>query len=240
MGRSNVEYATDQITVYPSCPFKCKYCFWNTKLWKSRRKRIKPRPLEEAVRYLAARKRRVIVISFTTDPYPPIEAEKKITRNVLRILSHASHHKIMVLTKNPGLAFRDFEYFYRHGNMWMGTTVVTLEENRELEPYAPPPKERLRWLWAVKGEAIPTWLSIEPIIPGITDPLEIVEKTIGYIDLYVLGGFNYAKQLGFNSTYTEEEVARIIEAIRLLREKGKPFIIKRNLRRVLRLGGSIK
>jgi len=231
VGKSGVEYATDQITVYPSCPYGCAYCFWRTKLWWSRLQRIKPKPLREAKKYLADSRRRIIVVSFTTDPYPPQEEKRGITRQVLWMLSHATHHKVLVLTKNPRLAFRDLVCFTRHGNMWIGTTVVTLEENRRLEPSAPPPSERLHWLRMFKTWSVPTWLSIEPIIPGVTPVRDIVKKTVAYVDMYVFGAMNYASQLGFPRVYPEQQLEETVEAMNLLREIGKPFIIKKNLRR---------
>ena len=46
MTRTNVEYAPDQITVNPDCPFGCKYCWASTAFMRHRTRN--PKPIEEA------------------------------------------------------------------------------------------------------------------------------------------------------------------------------------------------
>lgn len=231
MGRSNVEYATDQITVYKTCPYGCRYCFWRTPLFRSRLRRLEPRPVHEAMRY-ARMKHRTIVISFTTDPYPPQEEHQRITRRVLEILSHSYWNKIMILTKNPRLALRDLDIMLAHGRMWLGSTVIHLNDNNMLEPNAPPVSSRLEALREAHNEGVRTWLSIEPIIPPITNVKEIVEKTHDFVDFYVLGAFNYAKQLGLPLPTKEEYLKLLIPGLMSLKEHGASFLVKKELRRL--------
>ncbi len=234
MGRSKVEYATDQITVYNYCPHGCIYCFWRIPLMRSRLQRIVPRPLEEAERYARMRKPRRIVVSFTTDPYPPEERRKGLTRRVLEILARAPQHTILILTKNPKLALRDIDIMHIHGNMWLGTTVTTLRNAHVLEPKAPPPQSRLGALREAHEEGIRTWLSIEPIIPPFTELAEIIERTHDYVDFYVLGALNYARQLGFPEPSVEEYFRVLKPALALLWRYRKEFMVKRELCRLLK------
>ncbi len=240
MPRSFVDYATDNITVYRSCPYQCRYCYaWRLKLFASRIKRGQYNPVAEAHKYLNSRKKKTIVISFTSDPYPGYEEKIGLTRLVLTVLSQARQHKVMLLTKNPMLPVKRDKDLLRKEHFWLGTTVITLdnEKARYWEPYAPNPMERLRALSLAKQYGINTWLSIEPIIPETTDLVSIIERTKNYIDFYVLGSFNHAIRLGY-TTYTKEGLVKwykqqIPSAVDLLRSIGKRFHVKKELRRVM-------
>jgi len=230
VGRSSVEYATDQITVYKSCPYGCIYCFWKVPLMRSRLQRIEPRPVQEAMMYARSKRRRVIVISFTTDPYPPCEAYKRLTRRVLEVLSKAPQHRILILTKNPGLALRDLDLMHIHGDIWLGTTLTCLHDSSFLEPRAPPAQRRLEALREAHGEGVKTWVSIEPIIPPFTNVKEIVVASHGFVDFYVLGAFNYARQLGLPEPSKREYLKVLAPGLLTLEKLGKRFFIKRELR----------
>lgn len=236
MPRSSVDYATDNITVYRQCWFGCRYCWaWRIPIFRSRIQRGSYDPLEEARRYLYTYNR-IIVVSFTADPYPPIEEEKQLTRKVLSILSK-SRNRVLVLTKNPILALRDIDIMLQ-GDIWLGTTITTTDDKAasDWEPRAPPPSARLRALYEAKRKGVKTWISIEPIIPGTTYPEIIIRKTLWYVDWYVLGSLNYVKQLKL--AFREEDLRQWYEkhvkpAIKLLKELNKPFHIKKELRKYL-------
>jgi len=236
MGRTGVEYASDQITVYRFCPFNCRYCWaWRLKLYSRRIKKGKYNPIVEARKYLRSRSRRIIVVSFTSDPYPPIERENKLTRRVLEVLSKAKQHRIYILTKNPGLALRDVDLMLEHGDMWLGTTLTSVRWN-EYEPNAPEPLERMDALKTAKSMGVPTWISIEPIIPGVTYPQMIVLLTMDYVDYYVLGALSYAKNLlGFEKSELRKWYrVHVNKAIELLNASSKRFYVKNNLDPYLR------
>ncbi|MBW2636274.1 MAG: radical SAM protein [Deltaproteobacteria bacterium] len=230
MGRSRVEYATDQITVYkPPCPFKCRYCFWNVPLMRARAERIDPRPIEEAIAYARSGVRRTIVVSFTTDPYPYVEQRNRLTRKVLEILS-GTRHRVLILTKNPKLALRDLDLMVRNNDVWLGTTITYLYDNNLLEPYAPPASKRLEALYEAHEEGVKTWISIEPILPPMTNVREIVEATSDFVDWYVLGAFNYAKQLRLPEPSRKDYLEVLIPGLEALRDAGKKYLVKRELR----------
>jgi len=236
MPKSSVDYATDNITVYRRpCPYGCLYCWaWRIPLFKSRIERGLYDPLEEAARYARMGKRKIIVVSFTSDPYPPYEKVFKKTKQVLETLASNPRHRILVLTKNPRLALRDLDIFKSHPDMWLGTTVISLKPT-DWEPYAPSPEERLEALKIAHSEGCKTWLSIEPIIPKVTYPEHIISETLDYIDWYVLGAFNYSKIIA-NVNKTMLKIwyeAHVVEAIKALRSYGKEFYIKKELRKYL-------
>jgi len=193
--KTGVEYATDQITVYRSCPYQCAYCYvWRNPLFTSRVTRGSYDPVREAEKYKRVRGHRVIMVSFVSDPYPPQEGLLQRTRKVLKVLAETDH-TILVLTKNPKLVLRDIDIMGK-GDFWLGTTVSVMwtcsieswvpsprfDENkvytcidliaRKYEPKAPSPWERLGYIALIKQKyGIKTFVSLEPIIPlyGIDD-----------------------------------------------------------------------
>lgn len=245
MPKTRVEYATDQITVYRGCEYNCKYCWaWRHPLFRRRILRGKYDAVREARRYLDPRlyRRRgklTIVVSFTSDPYPSVEEKLRLTRAVLEVLSLARKHRVMILTKNPMLALRDIDLMRKHGDMWLGATVISLEKNR-YEPDAPDPLERIKALAIARAYGVKTWVSIEPIMPKVTNPLEIVRATEGFVDFYVLGALSYPWIIDDGKDLYCGSVGKAIlrshydevvpEAIEYMRRRKKSFHIKNNLR----------
>ena len=257
MVRSSVDYATDQITVYRYCRYNCAYCWaWRVPLFRKRIEKGRYDPVEEGKKYLRIKEKRVIVVSFTSDPYPPITnfAERLLTRRVLEVLCRAKQHRVLILTKNPILAvIRDLDLMLTHGDMWLGTTITTLDGKvaEKLEPKAPLPQYRLEALKVAHEKGVKTWVSIEPIIPYITYPEDIIEATKDFVDWYVLGSYNYCSRIKLpkvnryipeNGRFTKRELTvwynmHVREAIELLKKHSKPFFIKKELKKHLKVQG---
>jgi len=252
MVKSYVDYATDNITVYQFCEHGCVYCWaWRIPLFKSRILRGRYDPVEEAKKYLKIRDQRVIVISFTSDPYPIDEYFVGITRDVLRVLSKAKQHKVLILTKNPiiPVVAEDLSIMRKHGNMWLGTTITTLDDDvaRKIEPNAAVPSMRLRALKHAKKFGVKTWISIEPIIPYVTYPEDVVKVSKDFVDWYVLGAYNYYNKLRLpkvnryipdGGRFTRRELTawynlHVPRAIKLLKEYNKSFFVKKELKKYL-------
>jgi DNA repair photolyase len=174
--------------------------------------------MKEAHKYMKSRKPRTIVISFVNDPYQPREIVEEKTRRTLEILLFSKvNHKIMILTKNPFLALdRDFDLLKR-GNIWLGTTITSLQRIPD-EPNAPPNSERIEVLRKAHLDGIHTWISLEPWIPYITDPIEIINHTHEFVDFYVIGRLNYAKQLGYNNISDDFYRKMLPDVISLLKK----------------------
>ena len=248
--KSGVEYADYQITVYPPpCPYRCVYCFWNTPLMRARASTIRKRfslerRLKEAEKL--RKKQATIVVSFTTDPYPPEERENGYTRQILERLA-GGRAKVMILTKNPGLAVdRDLALIKDNG-FWLGTTVTCLPPRyrlpvnddvcRALEPLAPSPWDRLDALAIAHMAGVKTWLSIEPIHAKTVTTL-ILGYTWRFVDMYVLGSLNYASQLGIQELQMSPSMLKyewqyIMDFLKKHGNGKKTIIIKKELRRRL-------
>src|ERR1700752_3949736 len=88
---------------------------------------------------------RMIAIGTNTDPYQPIERERKIMRGILEVLERASH-PVGIVTKSA-LVTRDIDILARMAKRNLAKvalSVTTLDPKlaRTMEPRAPPPATR--------------------------------------------------------------------------------------------------
>ena len=229
MTRTGVEYADEQISIYPApCTYACKYCWARLPLWQHRLKN--PHPIREAKRLSRAKKPKSIVVSFTGDPYQPREWNEKLTRRVLGILMQSKvRHTVMILTKNPRFALeRDYPLMRKYG-MWLGTTLTSMHRIKD-EPYAPSNYQRALALETAHSAGIRTWVSIEPWIPEVTDPAEIIKATHEFVDWYVIGRLDYENQLGYPKIPKGWYKPELESVIDLLESLDKPYHIKKQLK----------
>ncbi len=121
----------------------------------------------------------VVGISTITDPYQPIEAEEKLTRESLKILFRAGF-LVDIQTKST-LILRDLDILTQHKDMVeVGFTITTLNNGiaEVIEPYSPRPKSRAKALQKIAGEDVKTWIFLGPIIPGVNDNEEEINEII--------------------------------------------------------------
>lgn len=234
MTKTSVQYADQNITIYPQpCPLRCKYCWASLPIWQHRIRFA--HPIEEALRLTRSKRKLTIVISFTSDPYQPRELSECKTRKTLEILSRTKH-KIMLLTKST-LAERDFPLFavWRSEgfDLWIGSTLTSVI-GIEDEPLASSNPDRMKMLEHAHNLGLHTWASLEPILPNVTYPHQIVEATHDFVDWYALGSLNYSKQLGYviPEGYYQRELPRAVEA---LEKHEKPYLIKKELRQYMEM-----
>jgi len=239
--KTNVDYADEQITVYRSCPFECRYCYVRLPIYRARLRRGRYDPMAEARRIARLSEPKTVCVSFTSDPFPWAERKLRITMEVLRALSPAKHHRVLILTKNPMLAFDELCRLREEGlsveHFWLGTTVVDFEGL--LEPKAPHPAKRLLTLKEAKEAGFKTWLSLEPIIAHHTPLDAILGETVNYVDWYVLGKLNYASRVDLPEWMADEDWYREVVGkvfIPKLRALGVSFHVKKELREVLERG----
>src|ERR1043165_7324495 len=155
------------INPYRGCEHGCVYCFarpthaylglsagldFESKLFA---KTEAPQLLEKE---LAAEgyEPRVIAIGTNTDPYQPIERERKIMRGILEVLEKACH-PVGIVTKSA-LVARDIDILARDPQL-----------ARTMEPRAPTPPRRLEALKALSEAGIPTTVMVAPVIPALND-----------------------------------------------------------------------
>ena len=115
---------------------------------------------------------RIMALGTNTDPYQPIERDRRITRDILEVLA-AHHHPVGIVTKSH-LVTRDIDILApmaRKNLARVYLSVTTLDRGlaRTLEPRAATPARRLAAIRALSEAGIPTAVSVAPIIPAIND-----------------------------------------------------------------------
>jgi DNA repair photolyase len=171
------------INAYRGCEHGCIYCFarpthchlgysagidFETKLTA---KVNAAERLEKALsnpRYHA----KPIMLGTNTDPYQPIERERRITRSILEVLAHA-RHPVGIVTKSA-LVTRDLDILApmaAQGLVHVGLSVTTLDNrlSRSMEPRASAPAKRLEAIRALSEAGIPGRVMAAPMIPALND-----------------------------------------------------------------------
>ncbi len=115
---------------------------------------------------------KTIHIGGNTDPYQPAEKGLGITRAVLQVLDRFNH-PISIITKNA-LITRDLDILGPMGRRGLARAVVsvtTLDRRlaRAMEPRAATPDRRIETLARLAAAGVPAFVSVAPIIPGLTD-----------------------------------------------------------------------
>ena len=121
-----------------------------------------------------------IALGTNTDPYQPIERERKITRSVLEVLAE-HNHPLTIVTKSALIA-RDIDILAPMAERRLAraaVSVTTLDRRlaNRLEPRASTPKRRLGAIRALSAVGIPTRVMAAPIIPGLNDTA--IEEILG-------------------------------------------------------------
>jgi DNA repair photolyase len=113
-----------------------------------------------------------IALGTNTDPYQPIEDHWRITRSVLELLLE-TRHPFTITTKSDRVV-RDLDIIAPAAKLGIAAVAVSLtsldpQVHKTLEPRAPAPRKRLAAIKALSEAGVPTFASIAPVIPQITD-----------------------------------------------------------------------
>ncbi len=153
---------------YTGCHHRCIYCYITSYIprpWNVRPKRDFLRLFE---RDLKRAKVMPISMSNSSDPYPPMERERKITRGALELMRRYGF-PVLILTKSDMVA-RDADILASMPSV-VSITVTTLNEGlwRRLEPMAPSPERRLSAAETLISKGVKVIVRIDPIIPTVND-----------------------------------------------------------------------
>lgn len=181
------------INPYRGCEHGCVYCFarpthaymglsagldFESKLF------AKPNAAKLLRRELArpGYEPRTIAIGTNTDPYQPIERERRITRQVLEVLAEHKH-PVGIVTKSA-MVTRDIDILSemaRDGLVKVALSVTTLDGKlaRAMEPRASTPGRRLEAIRQLSEAGIPTGVMVAPVIPALNDhEIEAILKAV--------------------------------------------------------------
>lgn len=171
------------INVYRGCEHGCSYCYarpthaymglspgldFETKLFaKTNAAKLLEREFSNS-KY----RPRTIVMGTNTDPYQPIERERRLTRSILQVMLKY-RHPVGIVTKSALIA-RDMdllEPLAKLGLVKCAISLTTLDKklSRSMEPRASAPHKRLEAMKALNAAGICCTVMTAPIIPGLND-----------------------------------------------------------------------
>jgi DNA repair photolyase len=171
------------INPYRGCEHGCIYCFarpshaymglspgldFETKLFaKSDAAKLLERELSRP-----GYQPKTIAIGTNTDPYQPIEKQRRIMHEILEVLE-AAGHPVGIVTKSA-LVTRDIDILSKmasRGLAKVALSITTLDRKlaRSMEPRAATPGKRLEALKQLSEAGIPVSVMMAPVIPGLND-----------------------------------------------------------------------
>ncbi|WP_281825314.1 PA0069 family radical SAM protein [Jannaschia rubra] len=170
------------INPYRGCEHGCIYCFARpTHAWLGLSPGLdfetkliaRPNAAVALRRELGARSYvpKLIAIGTNTDPYQPIERDRRIMRGLLEVLRD-HRHPVGITTKGT-LVERDIDILTDMGPELcrVGLSVTTLDDRlaRALEPRVPVPSRRLKAIERLAQAGVHVRVMVSPVIPGLTD-----------------------------------------------------------------------
>lgn len=172
------------INPYRGCEHGCVYCFARPShaylglspgLDFETRLVARPNAADVLERELRAKSYRVapMAIGTNTDPYQPVERDRGIMRDCLKVLQDF-RHPVAIVTKGA-LVERDIDILAEmasDGLARVGVSLTTLDArlSRLMEPRAPSPERRLQMIRRLTRAGVPVRVMTSPLIPALTDP----------------------------------------------------------------------
>src|SRR3954463_6984143 len=115
---------------------------------------------------------KVIAMGTNTDPYQPLEKNRRYPRSILEVL-RAFRHPVAIVTKSP-LILRDLDILSdmaSRGLAKAALSVTTLDRQlaRSMEPRAGTPSRRLQAIQGLADAGVPAGVIFAPAIPALND-----------------------------------------------------------------------
>ncbi|GMA60540.1 radical SAM protein [Alicyclobacillus fastidiosus] len=188
---------------YVGCVYACNYCYvralpvarFHEGDWGSYVdvKHIDDAPFRHELNLARRRGSVNIFMSSSTDPYQPIEARVRRTRQILTVIAAdpANIDFLFIQTRSP-LVTDDAELIRSLGDKALvSMTIETDVEDvrRRFAPYAPPIETRLCALDSLRERGVRTQVAVAPLLPSsdqFADRLRQVTENV-VIDDYFLG-----------------------------------------------------
>ncbi len=113
-----------------------------------------------------------MALGTNTDPYQPIERERRVTREILEVMLEC-RHPVTLVTKSAG-ALRDLDLWSELAQLGLAhvnVSITTLRRDLKtrLEPRTASPEARLRVLKEMSAAGVPVGVMAAPMIPFIND-----------------------------------------------------------------------
>ncbi|MBF0320383.1 MAG: radical SAM protein [Nitrospirae bacterium] len=227
--KSGIEGVDYCVNPYMGCMHGCLYCYamfmkkysGHCEEWGSYVD-IKTNAPAVLRRQLKSAKRGSVIISSVTDPYQPVEARYKVTRQCLEALLEYQY-PVEILTKSP-LILRDVDLLSQFNDIEVGMTITTENDRirRAFEPKTSPIAVRIKTLKALHDKGIKTYVFIGPVLP--MEPEELAAKIAPYTDSILIDRMNYTSKTikvykdlkltkWLEKGFTDEIIARLKAAL---------------------------
>jgi len=178
---------------YNGCEHGCVYCYAQTMPGPQNRNEVWGTyvDIKEFPNYNIPKNTgsKSLFFSSMTDPYQPIEAQTRKTREVLESI-YESNLDVSILTKSS-LVTRDIDLFKQMKSIKIGFSISMNDEYAKIfEPKAAQPSERINALKTLHQAGITTYVFISPIIPFVTDVFNIIDLVKDDIDYLMFDTLN--------------------------------------------------
>ena len=196
------------MNLYRGCTHGCVYCDGRSERYQvdgvfGEQVTVKTNAVEVLRQELDPKRRRVplkptfiMMGGGVGDSYQPVEKRYELTRKALQLM-HEFKWPVHVLTKST-LVERDIDLLKKINQQSRAIVSFSFSSASDnissvFEPGVPPPSERLDTLALFKKEGISCGMFLLPVIPFVTDSVELMEETIRKacevgVDFVIFGG----------------------------------------------------
>jgi DNA repair photolyase len=113
-----------------------------------------------------------LALGTNTDPYQPVERERRVTREILEVMLEC-RHPVTLVTKSAGV-LRDVDLWSELARLGLASVTVSIttlsrDLKTKLEPRTASPAARLRTLKTLHDAGVPVGVLAAPMIPFIND-----------------------------------------------------------------------
>lgn len=210
---------------YTGCEHRCIYCYAtfmrrfrnHSEEWGSFVD-VKINFINRLKEELQKKKIGLVAIGTVSDPYQPIEAKYRTTRQAIALLNQYNF-PYEVLTKS-NLIVRDIDLLRDNKNSSVELTITTVDETiRQIfEPKAPSVPARLKTLEKLLANSIETTVFFGPVIPYFSDSPEKIRQFFR-----ILQGIGVRRVLVDKLNYLETKIGQIIRVLRQTSPQAIPY-----------------
>lgn len=198
-----------QIDPYVGCEHYCYYCYvlpqaetdWSKEIL------IHEDIIRQLEQELAAVPPQTIYMGYHTDPYQPCEAQYLQTRKVLELLLNKGF-SVSILTKSD-LVVRDIDILKKMPDAAVSVSVAFKDNQTRsrFEANTMDTERRIQALSQLKQSGVRTGAMLCPMIPYITDPVQLIDMVQPYAEVMRI----YRLSISDPSSQSWQNVQRILK-----------------------------
>jgi DNA repair photolyase len=172
------------MNLYRGCQHQCIYCDSRSACYQIENFNdilVKANAIQ-LLRHELSRKRvkGTIGTGAMNDPYMPIEAQRKLTRQALKVIAEY-RFPVHIITKSD-LVLRDLDILCEINQVYaaVSITITTADDilAKQIEPGAPKVSERFKALQILAEHGITTGVILMPVLPFLEDNLDNIRQIV--------------------------------------------------------------